>query len=279
MLIAIDHGNKNIKTRHRTFTAGLLASEYAAYGGETIKFAGQYYTLTDRRGGYRRDKTEDEDYYVLTLFALAYEIEACGAYEPDAYIEADLAVGVPPTDYGMLAERYKAYFAKNEYVDFEKNGKPYHVWIRSVSVYVQGWAALMPRFAAVKDEGKATLIDIGGYTAIYMVLHNGQPDFAACEALDPGRADDRQRAAGRPFRPAVGDCGHGGERNSAVCGGSAESSARKRRRPQNGPDLLCGRRRDSAAKVYRSAWRQDFPAILYRRHQRERTGVRVPVSN
>ena len=108
MLIAIDHGNKNIKTKHRTFTAGLLASEYAAYGGETVKFAGQYYTLTDRRGGYRRDKTEDEDYYVLTLFALAYEIEACGAYEPDAYIEADLAVGVPPTDYGMLAERMVA---------------------------------------------------------------------------------------------------------------------------------------------------------------------------
>lgn len=186
MLIAIDHGNKNIKTKHRTFTAGLLASDYAAYGGETVKFAGQYYTLTDRRGGYRRDKTEDEDYYVLTLFALAYEIEACGAYEPDAYIEVDLAVGVPPTDYGMLAERYKAYFAKNEYVDFEKDGKPYHVWIRSVSVYVQGWAALMPRFAAVKDEGKATLIDVGGYTAIYMVLHNGQPDFAACEALDNG---------------------------------------------------------------------------------------------
>ena len=35
MLIAIDHGNKNIKTKHRTFTAGLLASEYPAYGGLT----------------------------------------------------------------------------------------------------------------------------------------------------------------------------------------------------------------------------------------------------
>ena len=51
MLIVIDHGNKNIKTKHRTFTAGLLASEYPAYGGETVKFACQYYTLTDRRGG------------------------------------------------------------------------------------------------------------------------------------------------------------------------------------------------------------------------------------
>ena len=40
MLIAIDHGNKNTKTKQRTFTAGLLASDYAAYGGETVKFAG-----------------------------------------------------------------------------------------------------------------------------------------------------------------------------------------------------------------------------------------------
>lgn len=41
-------------------------------------YRGKYYTLTDQRIPYRRDKTEDERFFILTLFAIAHEIEAMG---------------------------------------------------------------------------------------------------------------------------------------------------------------------------------------------------------
>ena len=60
MLISIDHGNKQVKTiHHAPFTSGLVCSEVRPFGGETLTYQGRYYTLTDQRIPYRRDKTED----------------------------------------------------------------------------------------------------------------------------------------------------------------------------------------------------------------------------
>ena len=81
MLISIDHGNKQVKTvHHAPFTSGLVCSEVRPFGGETLAYQGRYYTLTDQRIPYRRDKTEDERFFVLTLFAIAYELEAASFY-------------------------------------------------------------------------------------------------------------------------------------------------------------------------------------------------------
>lgn len=38
----------------------------------------------------------------------------------------------------------------------------------------------------VKDAAKTTLIDIGGYTAIYMVYHYGKIDMSSCDSLEKG---------------------------------------------------------------------------------------------
>ena len=71
MIISIDHGNKQVKTiHHAPFTSGLVCSEVRPFGGETLTYQGKYYTLTDQRIPYRRDKTEDERFFVLTLFAI-----------------------------------------------------------------------------------------------------------------------------------------------------------------------------------------------------------------
>ena len=77
MLIAIDHGNKQIKTVHtQPFTSGLIQGDTPGFGTDCLAYQGKYYTLTDQRIPYRRDKTEDERFFILTLFAIAYEIEA-----------------------------------------------------------------------------------------------------------------------------------------------------------------------------------------------------------
>ena len=93
MLIAVDHGNKQIKTVHTPpFTSGLIQSDTPGFGTDALAYRGKYYTLTDQRIPYRRDKTEDERFFILTLFAIAHEIEAMGQYS-GSLMRVQLAVG------------------------------------------------------------------------------------------------------------------------------------------------------------------------------------------
>lgn len=96
MLIAVDHGNKLCKVpHHEPFTSGLQESDAPPFGGETLKYQGKYYTLSEKRIPYHRDKTEDDRFWVLTLFAIAYEIQAAKAYSSNI-MRVQLAVGLPP---------------------------------------------------------------------------------------------------------------------------------------------------------------------------------------
>ena len=97
MIISVDHGNKSIKTPNALFTSGLIVSEgLQGFKTDYICWNGRYYTLTEQRIAYLRDKTEDERFYVLTLFAIAKELERIAAERKKAEenlqrIEAKLA--------------------------------------------------------------------------------------------------------------------------------------------------------------------------------------------
>ena len=100
MLIAIDHGNKSVKLpRGDPFVSGLVESEVAPFGKDVLKYRGRYYQLSDHRIPYHRDKTEDERFFILTLFAIAREINAAGRYTAGT-IQVQLAVGLPPAHFG-----------------------------------------------------------------------------------------------------------------------------------------------------------------------------------
>ena len=82
MLIAIDHGNKQMKTVHcPPFVSGLTQSATEPYGKDILKYKDVYYTLSDQRITYHKDKSEDDRFFILTLFAIAGEIEAKKCYE------------------------------------------------------------------------------------------------------------------------------------------------------------------------------------------------------
>lgn len=75
MLISVDHGNKQIKTTHQTFTSGLCESDTRPpFGRDVLFYNGKYYTLSDQRIPYMRDKTTDERFFILTLFAIGFEL-------------------------------------------------------------------------------------------------------------------------------------------------------------------------------------------------------------
>ena len=42
---------------------------------EILEYGGKYWTLSGRRLSYMRDKTQDDRYFILTLFAIAKELE------------------------------------------------------------------------------------------------------------------------------------------------------------------------------------------------------------
>ena len=100
MLIAIDHGNKQMKTVCRTpFVSGLVESTTKPFGSDILMYQNRYYTLSNQRIPYKRDKTEDDRFFILTLFGIAQELQARGIYGENTQ-RIQLAVGLPPAHYG-----------------------------------------------------------------------------------------------------------------------------------------------------------------------------------
>ena len=186
MLISIDHGNKQIKTIHREpFTSGLQESETRPFGDEVLKYQGKYYQLTNQRIPYHRDKTEDERFFILTLFAIAYEIEAVGGYTPQA-MRIQLAVGLPPAHYSALHKTFTKYFTGRGIVQFEFRGRVYDIYIDQVACFPQSYAAAVTMLKSLQDQPKALVVDIGGFTADYLQIKDGAGDLTVCDSLENG---------------------------------------------------------------------------------------------
>jgi len=187
MLISIDHGNKQMKTKNRIFTSGLLESDTKPpFGEDILRYGGKYYSLSDKRIPYMRDKTADERFLILTLFAVAGEITAANRYVPNSIIPVYLAVGLPPSHYGALYKKFESHFKNRGIIGFEYNGKTYNIRIDNVICFPQAVAAAWTVFSQIKQEPKVMIIDIGGYTADYVQMKGGKADFAVCDSLEHG---------------------------------------------------------------------------------------------
>ena len=186
MVIGIDNGNANTKTVHCVFTSGLTEHDVQpAIGNEVLKWNGKYYTLSEKRMPYARDKTKDNNCFVLTLFAIAKEILAADTYEE--HVDVNLAVGLPPDHYGLQREKFASYFKKfGETIQFTLDNKPFDITIKTVSVYPQAYAAIANKASALKAYSTSYIIDIGGYTTDVLLLRNGKPDLSCCMTLENG---------------------------------------------------------------------------------------------
>lgn len=185
MLIAIDHGNYAIKTPHFSFISGL--SEHTVkppLADEVLEYEGKYWTLTSKRLSYMRDKTKDDRYFILSLFAIAKELASADSNA--AFEQIDLAVGLPPEHYGALKERFAQYFRKYGTVNFVYNEKPMSIVIRNVFVYPQAYAAVIPQSGQLLKTLRVFIVDIGGFTTDVLLLRNGRPDLQFCRSLESG---------------------------------------------------------------------------------------------
>lgn len=185
MLIAIDHGNYAIKTTNSSFVSGL--SEHTVKPpmcDEILEYNGSYWTLSGKRLSYMRDKTQDDRYFILSLFAIARELEAKNSHSHIEHIE--LAVGLPPEHYGILKDNFAKYFKRYGIIKFNYKDKPYSIIIDKVLVFPQAFAAVIPQSSMLINTLRMFIIDIGGYTTDVLLLRNGKPDMQFCRSLETG---------------------------------------------------------------------------------------------
>lgn len=121
-IIGIDHGFGNIKCRHVVFRSGVKAYDSEpAMTSDALFYEGKYYVVGEEHKGFVSDKSQDEDYYILTVAALAKELE----FRHITECEAVLAVGLPIQWIGAQKEAFRKYLMRNELIEFRYHGQDY----------------------------------------------------------------------------------------------------------------------------------------------------------
>jgi plasmid segregation protein ParM len=188
-VIAIDTGNRHIKTPNHVFPASFIESGHLpSFGGDTLTYEGKEYTLIDRRMPQKTDKTKDDSYFILALFAIGKELSnSMDGFTGDECIDVELLVGLPPLHCKELGAKYARYFkGHGEKVCFNFNSLPISVNIMDVYVYPQAYAAALTVHNTVKDSRIINIVDIGGYTVDCLQLTDFRPDMSVCTSLYSG---------------------------------------------------------------------------------------------
>jgi plasmid segregation protein ParM len=138
LIVPIDHGNRNMKSEQFTYTSGLIESDCKPALGEYLYYRDRFYTLTEQRIPYMRDKTIDNRFFILTLFGIAMEAEKQIVSPRDSILQVDLPIGLPPKHYGALYRKFEDYFKNRGLQSFTYKGLPYEVQIGNVAALSTG---------------------------------------------------------------------------------------------------------------------------------------------
>lgn len=189
MLASVDLGNKNVKTEELIFLSGLDsydANPLTFFGGnDCIFYNGKYYTLGSRRIAYTREKYTDERFFILTLMAVAKEIKRRGL-KGNNY-EVELILSLPPAHYATQHKKLEEYMKeKGQHVNFMFNDQPMTVTFKTVTIFIQGHAALYTRPSLIKEYSLIMLHDIGGFTWDYLAVRKGRPESAIMGTMEHG---------------------------------------------------------------------------------------------
>ena len=186
LIVSVDTGNKQIKTPNHIFPSGLASHDsYPPFGKDVIQYEDRFYTLSNQRIPYMRDKTSDIRYFILTLFGIAYEIRQA-ELNMENCINVNLLLGLPPAHFGEQEEKYRDYFQEYSQVNFQFNDRSISLFISSVTVYPQAYAAVAPIISQLQGYSKVLVVDIGGYTADILKISNGALDLSVCDSLEYG---------------------------------------------------------------------------------------------
>ena len=209
MNIGIDHGYYAIKTRHFSFPAGIAEYSHEPYTLQnTLEFGGKFYVCGTGRQPILRNKMENDNYYLLTLAAIAKEIKQRGG---KTECSVRIAAGLPLAGFGREKKPFREYLLRSSQpVCFKFEGIAYKITIEDVKLFPQGYSAIALHSELIQNEPSVLLMDIGGWTVDLMRLDNGVPNAATCRSLELGMIRCIDETKGPPGYRAVCDRRSGG---------------------------------------------------------------------
>ena len=174
-IIAVDHGYGNMKTANTVTPTGIKAYETEPiFTGNILEYNGIYYRIGEGHKEFIPDKAMDEEYYLLTLMAIARELNVFSIREADVH----LAAGLPLTWIRTQREAFRSYLLQNPEVHYLFNGKEYHLHFVGCSLYPQGYPAIVNQLGDFK--GTNLLADIGNGTMNILYINNKKAQESRC---------------------------------------------------------------------------------------------------
>ena len=169
MIIGVDAGYGNYKTAHCIFPTAVIKSDQPpVFSRDYMEYGGAYYMFGEGHKAFISEKQNDDDHYVLTLAAIAKELDARGLNEGRIH----LAVGLPLKWVKSQRDSFRSYMLQKDHVNLKYRDKSFSIDIDDCTVIPQCYAAVAENLADFK--GMYMLADIGNGTINIMILNNGK---------------------------------------------------------------------------------------------------------
>ena len=169
IVIGIDHGYGNMKTRHSVFKSGVRCFESEpVVASNVLEYGGKYFVIGEHHKVFIANKDEDDDYYILTLAAIAKELDI----RQTRSAEVILTVGLPLHWMKNQMKGFRNYLMRDEYVTYKFCGNEYSIRICDVAVFPQGFSGVAAQLG--NYSGVNMLADIGNGTMNTLVITNGR---------------------------------------------------------------------------------------------------------
>lgn len=174
--IALDHGWSSIKGEHTFMETSIVPVDYEPLTKNgLLEYKGKKYIVGQGRLGKQATKTENENYFLLTLAGIAKELQYQGK---TAASHVELYAGVPLTLFGAERKEFRDYLWHKERISFTFEGVHYSFFMDKVKIYAQCYAAIANRMG---DMDRLRCVDLGSWTLDILSVRDRIPmDKDAC---------------------------------------------------------------------------------------------------
>lgn len=173
LIIGVDAGYGNMKTASCIFPTGIAAFDEKPFFSENLLiYRDHHYLIGSGHKEYTDRKSVDEDYYVLTLAAIARELST----QRLTTAKVVLAVGLPLTWLSGQQKSYREYLLKEKKVDFTFRGVDYRIDLIDAMVFPQGYAAIAERINEFREVN--IVADVGNGTVNLFRVIDRRPEVA-----------------------------------------------------------------------------------------------------
>ena len=175
IIIGIDHGYGNIKTSHYCFKTGVTAyDKEPTFKSNMLIYKDRYYIIGEEHKECVQDKNADDDYYILTLAAIAKELK----HRNSTTAKVLIAAGLPLYWVSEQKDSFRQYLLQNESVSFTFNDVNYYVELTDAYIFPQGFSAVADKLQ--NFGGVNMLADIGNGTMNIMYINDKRPISSKC---------------------------------------------------------------------------------------------------